>query len=195
MPPSCTRHREPLGSGSASTSASKSYRRVRLRPMGHIWWVGYATAGQPRPGFTGSVPRSRSITSTVGVSARALAIRLNDDAAIGLPPRAALTVAGLSLAARARSTGLQPLLEISCRRRSGWTETLMPIASSTRSHVRQHWPPPLERSSSGLVRFLDGESYRRPRVAVAVSGYAGSELAHSHIADSSLPDRQLGISL
>jgi hypothetical protein len=82
------------------------------------------------------------MTSTTGAFASALAIRLRDEAAMGLPLSAALTVAGLIRAARARSTGLQPLRVISWRSRPGWTLTLIAPATTPRQYCRRMLSPP-----------------------------------------------------
>jgi len=100
--------------------------------------------------------------STVGVCARALAIRFSEDAAMGLPPRAVLIVAGLSRAARARSVGLQPRRAISWRRRPGWTVTLMTATPG------QGWDRHRSASQSCISwpwdRWLHPKPRRRPLV-------------------------------
>jgi len=64
-----------------------------------------------------SIMSSESIAATGGTRESAAASSANEVGAIGLPPRAALTVAGLSRASRARSVADQPRLVISWRNR------------------------------------------------------------------------------
>ena len=87
-----------------------------------------------------------------GAADRAFAMRARDAAAIGRPFSAALTVAGLSRAARARSTGLQPRRVISRCSRSESTSTLT-AATHTFARRRRSAPPLRNRSSRVALSY------------------------------------------